>query len=41
MEFEGDHFDGGHADIAENVDEVAADCKSCAVVIILFGAVPL
>ncbi len=26
MEFDGDHVDGGHADIAENLDEVAADC---------------
>ncbi len=39
MEFDGDHVDGGRADIAENVDEVAADCKSRAVGVFLFGAV--
>ena len=39
MEFDGDHVNGGHADIAKNMDEVAADCKSCAVGVILFGVV--
>ncbi len=39
MEFDGDNVDGGRADIAENVDEVAADCKSCAVGVVLFEAV--
>ncbi len=39
MEFDGDHVDGGHADIAKNVDEVAADCKSCVVGVFLLGAV--
>ena len=38
MEFDGDHVDGGHADIAKNVDEVAANCKSCAVGVILYRA---
>ena len=39
MEFDGDHVDSGSADIAENMDEVAAVCKLCAVGVILFGAV--
>ena len=39
MEFDGNHVDGGRADIAENVDEVAANSKSCAVGAFLFGAV--
>ena len=39
MEFDGDHVDGGRADIAKNVDEVAVDCKSCAVGVFLFGVV--
>ncbi len=39
MEFDGDHVDGGRADIAKNVDEVAADCKLHAVGVILIGAV--
>ena len=39
MEFDGDHVNGGRADIAKNLDEVAADYKSCAVGVILFGAV--
>ena len=39
MEFDGDHVSGERADIAKNMDEVAANCKSCAVGVILFGAV--
>ncbi len=39
MEFDGDHVDSGHADVAKNMDEVAANCKSCAVGVFLFGAV--
>ena len=39
MEFDGDHVDGGCADIAKNVGEIAADCKLCAVGVVLFGAV--
>ncbi len=39
MEFDGDHVDGGRADIAKNVNEVAADCKLGAVGVILFRAV--
>ena len=39
MEFDGDHVDGGRADIAKNVDEVAVNCKSRAVGVFLFGAV--
>ena len=39
MEFDGDHVDGGRADIAKNVYEVAANCKLCAVGVVLFGAV--
>ncbi len=39
MEFDRDHVDSGHADIAKNVVEVAANCKLCAVGVILFGAV--
>ncbi len=39
MEFDGDHVDGGRADIAKNVDEVVANCKLCAVGVILFGVV--
>ena len=39
MEFDGGHVNGGHADIAENVDEVVVNCKSCAVGVVLFGAV--
>jgi hypothetical protein len=39
MEFNGDHVDGGRADIADNMDEVTANCKSHAVGDILFGAV--
>ena len=39
MEFDGDHVNGGRADTTKNVDEVATDCKSCAVGVIFFGAV--
>ena len=39
MEFDGDHVDGGGADITKNVDEVAADCKLHAVGAILIWAV--
>ncbi len=39
MEFDSDHVDGGRGDIAENVDEVAANCKLCAVGVIFFGVV--
>ncbi len=39
MEFDGDHVNSGRADIAKNVDEIAADCKSCAIGVFLFGAV--
>ena len=39
MEFDSDHVDGGRADITKNVDEVAADCKLCAVGVFLFGEV--
>ena len=39
MEFDGDHVNGLHADIAKNVDEVAADCTLCAVGVFLFRAV--
>jgi hypothetical protein len=39
MEFDGDHVNGGRADIPKNMDEVAADSKSCAVGVILFGAI--
>ncbi len=39
MEFDGDHVGNGHADIAKNVDEVAANCKLCAVGVVLFGVV--
>ena len=39
MEFDGDHDNGGHADVAKNVNEVAANCKLCVVGVFLFGAV--
>ncbi len=39
MEFDGDHVDGGCADITKNVGEVAADCKLRAVGVILFRGV--
>ncbi len=39
MEFDGDHVDSGRADIAKNVDEVAVECKLCAVGVFLFRAV--
>jgi hypothetical protein len=39
MEFDRDHINGGHANIAENVDEVATDCNLCAVGVFLFGVV--
>ncbi len=39
MEFDGDHVNGGRADITKNVDEVAADCKLCAVGVVLLGVV--
>ena len=39
MEFDGDHVNGGRADITKNVDEVAANCKSCAVGVVLVAVV--
>ncbi len=39
MEFDGNSVDGGCADNAKNVDEVATNCKLCAVGVILFWAV--
>ncbi len=39
MEFDSDHVNGGHADIPKSMDEVATDCKLCAVEVVLFGAV--
>ena len=39
MKFDGDHVDGGRAEVAKDVDEVATNCKSCAVGVFLFGAV--
>ncbi len=39
MEFDGDHVNGGHDDVAKNVDEVTANCKLHAVEIFFFGAV--
>ena len=38
MKFDGDHVDGGRAEVAKDVDEVATNCKSCAVGVFLFGA---
>jgi hypothetical protein len=39
MEFDSAHVDGGHAGVAKNVDEVVANCKSCAGGVFLFGVV--
>jgi hypothetical protein len=39
MEFDGNHVDGGRADITKNMDEVSADCKLCAIGVFLFGVV--
>ena len=39
MEFDGDHVNGGRADIATNLDEFAANCMLCAVGVVLFRAV--
>ncbi len=39
MEFYSDHIKGGRADVAENVDEVDAECNLHAVGVFLFGAV--
>jgi hypothetical protein len=39
MKFDGDHVNSGRADVAKNVEEFAANCKSRVVGIFLFGAV--
>lgn len=39
MEFDGDNVNSGCAYLSESVDEVAANCKSCAVGVFLFAAV--
>jgi hypothetical protein len=39
MVFEGDHVNGGHADVAENVDEVAAYCQPRSVGVFLLRVV--